>query len=87
MSRSSKARLEWLQIFPDGTCGVAIDGRAVWRSPGTVDLDAPFHVVLEGNSLDTKILIGPVEVWRGMRDDVVDWLAVNVHNAEVLERR
>ena len=29
-----------------------------------LDLDAPFRVVLEGNSLDTKVLIGPVDVWR-----------------------
>jgi len=64
-----------VQILADGRCGVAVDGRAVWVSRGSVPLDRPFNVVLEGKSHGTRVLVGDVEVWRGVRADV-DWRGV-----------
>ncbi|HEY0997332.1 MAG TPA: AAA family ATPase [Gemmatimonadaceae bacterium] len=61
-----------LQLLPDGRCAVAIDGvpRAVSRSP--VPLDRPFRLVLSGQSVATRMLVGPLELWEGVRGDV-DW--------------
>ena len=67
-----------VQILADGRCGVAVDGRAVWISRGSVPLERPFRVVLEGKSHRTRILVGDVEVWQGVRADV-DWRAVEAH--------
>jgi hypothetical protein len=64
-----------VQILADGRCGVAIDGRAAWISRGTVPLERPFRVLLEGKSYHTKVLVGKVEVWTGVRGDV-EWKAV-----------
>jgi DNA-binding SARP family transcriptional activator len=61
-----------LQIFPDGRCGVAINGRPVWRSRATMPVNQPLHLFIHGYSYDTRILAGPLEVWRGVRRDV-DW--------------
>jgi DNA-binding SARP family transcriptional activator len=64
-----------VQILPDGRCGVALDGRAMFISRGSVSLDRPFRLVLQGMSHDTRVLVGGVEVWQGVRGDV-DWSAV-----------
>lgn len=61
-----------LQIFPDGRCGVAIDGRAVWLSSSSIVLDRPLSVMLSGRSAGTTILVGRTRVWRGI-DPGVNW--------------
>jgi hypothetical protein len=62
-----------LQMFPDGRCGAAINGRLVAISEATLPLDRPYNVVVEGNSLGTRMLVGPLEVWEGVKGGV-DWL-------------
>lgn len=64
-----------LQIFPDGTCGAAFNAKALWRSRFPLPLDVPYRVVLQGKSLRTKILVGHLEVWEGVRGGV-DWSAL-----------
>ena len=64
-----------LQIFPDGHCGVALDGRALWVSRRPIATDRHFRVVLSGNSAGARMLFGPVEAWQGVMDGV-DWTAV-----------
>lgn len=65
-----------LQIFPDGRCGIAINGLAVWRSEGSVRLDLPYRIGISSMSHRTRILVGPLEVWEGVRHDV-DWAALD----------
>ncbi len=65
-----------IQLFPDGECGIAIDGVPVWRSPGRIPVDQPYRIVIAGNSADTKVLVGPLQVWRGVRKDI-DWALVD----------
>jgi|GEM_PF-445657 len=64
-----------LQIFADGRCGVALDGRPVWMSRRPVATDRPFRAILSGNSAGTRMLFGPVTVWQGVMDGV-DWAAL-----------
>jgi DNA-binding SARP family transcriptional activator len=60
-----------LQILPDGRCGFAVDGRVLWVSaPGWVDRTV--HVMLAGNSVDTKMLVGPLRVSSGIAPGI-DW--------------
>ena len=65
-----------VQIFPDGRCGAAVDGRPVWRSRHPLSLESPFRLVLDGASVDRGALFGPVEVWQGVKGDV-DWTALD----------
>jgi DNA-binding SARP family transcriptional activator len=64
-----------LQLFPDGTCGVAIDGRPVARTNTAVPLDATYRVITDGRSFRTQLLVGPLEIWEGVRTDV-DWASL-----------
>lgn len=61
-----------LQIFPDGTCGVALNGKPLARTTVSPPLEVPHRVILAGKSLETKMLVGSLEVWEGVRTDV-DW--------------
>jgi hypothetical protein len=65
-----------IQLFPDGTCGFAIDGVAQWRSPSRVPIDTSYRVWISGSSVETSLVVGPVQVWRGVRPDV-DWRAAD----------
>jgi hypothetical protein len=64
-----------VQIFPDGTCGLAMNGNAVARTSAPVDLVRPFVVLLGSSSADTRILVGALEAWEGIRPGV-DWEAL-----------
>jgi len=61
-----------VQIFPDGRCGLAIDGKEVDVGPEAIPLSDPFRLVLQGQSVRTRVLVGHLTVWRGVRTDV-DW--------------
>lgn len=65
-----------IQYFPDGTCGFALDGRPVWRDTVGADADTPMRVLLAGKSVRTRIRVGRVEVWEGIREGV-DWMALD----------
>ncbi len=70
---------EWqtvrLQLLPDGRCGIAINGEPRWLSSGAVTLDRPYRVFIHGKSVNTKVLVGTVEVWQGVKNDV-SWESV-----------
>lgn len=61
-----------LQIFPDGSCGLAINGEPRSITRRSSDLGAPFRLIVDGNSYRTRVLVGPIEVWRGVKGDI-DW--------------
>jgi hypothetical protein len=66
-----------VQIFPDGRCGMAIDGKPVLMAEIQLPLDQPYRLDLEGNSVGTKMLVGPLDVWEGVKGGV-DWSALSV---------
>jgi hypothetical protein len=65
-----------LQLFPDGRCGIALNGKPLWRSPLSRPVDVPFRVAFLGKSTGNRVSVGHVEVWEGVRGDV-DWSALN----------
>jgi DNA-binding SARP family transcriptional activator len=64
-----------LQLFPDGRCGIAVDGKPLAITRDVMPPAERYWVVLEGNSVGSRMLAGPLEVWSGVRDDV-DWAAL-----------
>ena len=60
-----------VQIFPDGRCGLALDGVALDIAPASGPLDS-LYVMTEGSSVDTRVLVGKITVRRGVPRDV-DW--------------
>lgn len=64
-----------LQIFPDGTCGMAVDGRVVRILDSALPMDRPYVLMLLGKSVRTRILVGSLSVWEGVRPGI-DWSRV-----------
>jgi hypothetical protein len=60
------------QVLPDGRCGLAIDGQAVYLVPAKGPFTPPALAVTQGNMSGTRILIGRVQIRSGVPDDV-DW--------------
>jgi hypothetical protein len=77
MRRGAPHRLR-VQILADGRCGVAVDGKPMFVSRSGLPLDRPFRLVLSGMSYHTRVTVGGVEVWQGVRGDV-DWRLVQRH--------
>jgi hypothetical protein len=65
-----------LQLLPDGRCAVAVNGEALRISALGVSTDLPRHVVADGQSVRTRMLVDHLEVWRGVRQDI-DWNRVD----------
>jgi hypothetical protein len=60
-----------LQIFPDGRCGVAVNGVSMFVGMPTHELQRAW-LFLDGASVRTLILVGPLTIVRGVPTDV-DW--------------
>ncbi|MGH7616383.1 MAG: AAA family ATPase [Gemmatimonadaceae bacterium] len=58
-----------MQIFPDGRCGLAIDGKPLFVS-GARLLEPRVHVTLSGNSVGTKLLVGRLRVLTGLAPNI-----------------
>jgi hypothetical protein len=61
-----------LQLFPDGRCGVAIDGVARLIHDRQVSMGDSAVLIISAYSHRTRILVGPLDVWTGVRGGV-DW--------------
>ena len=61
-----------VQLFPDGTCGFAIDSRPISRSVSPRSHRDSAAISLEGQTVGSPLLIGPLKVWSGVPTDV-DW--------------
>lgn len=58
-----------LQIFPDGTCGLAIDGIPRWRSTERLDLTRDYRLAFRSQAFNAEILLGTVSMWSGVRSE------------------
>ena len=65
-----------LQIFPDGSCGVAVNGIPIWRSLPRIALENRFRIWLTGHAMGTEPMFGRLTVWTGVGPDV-DWAALD----------
>ena len=69
-----------VQLFPDGRCGVAVNGRAVALGRVRSVSPGPAHLTLDGKSFGTRLLVGALTVFTGVPADV-DWAAVDAAGA------
>jgi hypothetical protein len=63
-----------LQVFADGRCGLAVDGEVMAISERALPTNKPLRVVLEGQSVRARMLVGKLSMWRGERLDL-PWFA------------
>jgi hypothetical protein len=73
--RSGKPYRLLVQLFPDGRCGVAVNGKPVLLVAGPPIRSASYRVLIFGRSVATQIAVGQVAVWSGVRTDV-DWKSI-----------
>lgn len=66
-----------MQLFPDGRCGLAIDGRPLMIVQGLPINDARYRLILGGNSAQTDILVGNIQMWTGVRSDI-PWIDLDL---------
>ncbi len=65
-----------VQLFPDGRCGVAIDGRALRIVPTEITGVDSYRLIIGGKSVHTQLLVGALEMWEGVKPDI-DWRKAN----------
>ena len=62
-----------LQLFPDGRCGAAVNGRVVGLGAAAIRLQARrAYVYIYGNSPGTLAVVGPVTISKGVADGI-EW--------------
>ncbi|HEX6051617.1 MAG TPA: hypothetical protein VFZ21_20260, partial [Gemmatimonadaceae bacterium] len=59
-----------VQLLPDGRCAVAVNDRAVAITAPAARLDSRIRIALFGQSFNTQMLVGRLEVFRGVKTDV-----------------
>ena len=59
-----------MQLFPDGRCGLAIDGKPLMIAEGLPIGNARYRLVIGGNSMQTDMLVGSLQMWNGVRSDI-----------------
>ncbi len=63
-----------IQLFPDGRCGVAVDGTPVALTQVSLPNVGWVRAIVSGSSRATRMLVGTLRVVRGVPDDI-DWLS------------
>ena len=58
-----------VQWLPDGRCAVLLNGRLVAVDNGIQRSDLA-RAIMWGNSVGTEVLLGPMEVWKGVVPEV-----------------
>ncbi len=61
-----------IQVLPDGRCGVAVNGRALFVSAQRFDPGVPLLLVTYGSSWRSRMLLGPLTIRDGVPGDI-DW--------------
>ncbi len=61
-----------IQIFPDGRCGVAVNGEPLFSSKARLSVPSAPLLVTYGNSWHSRMLLGPITVSNGVPHGV-DW--------------
>jgi hypothetical protein len=66
-----------LQLFPDGWCAIAVDGRPVFASDSRVmsSMSRPLRLFIYATSDGPPVRVHRAQVWTGVRSDI-DWTAV-----------
>lgn len=61
-----------IQLFPDGSCGYAMDGVPIVRSGPGSGLERPYRLWLAGHAVGTTPMVRPLRIWTGVKPGVQD---------------
>lgn len=61
-----------LQLFPDGRCGIAVNGRPIQISNTAARSTDLFRALVQGSSVGTRVLVGQVTLRTGVPTDM-EW--------------
>lgn len=61
-----------LQLFPDGRCGLAINGRPLYVASSPDAAPTSVHPIVQGSTAGTRMLVGRVTIRKGVPADI-DW--------------
>jgi DNA-binding SARP family transcriptional activator len=75
-----------LQLFPDGRCGLAVDGHPLRISRSHPPAPDSLHVVIEGHSHETMMVVGGLRVTAGVPRDI-EWTSLRYDGAAWVRRR
>ncbi len=64
-----------LQVFPDGRCGMAVNGAALFVANEHFGAGVPLRLTSYGNSWKTRMLLGPLTIMEGVPSDI-DWARI-----------
>lgn len=70
-----------MQLWPDGRCGLAINGRPVLLSESPAQFSSTMVVYFVGHSVGTVVGLGRVRVWTGVRPGV-DWSVLEMSRGD-----
>lgn len=56
-----------IEVLTDGSCAFSADERQLWRSTSGFAAGDSVELFFLGHSVGARIMVGPVEVWRGIR--------------------
>jgi hypothetical protein len=70
-----------LQLFPDGRCGVAINGQPLLIDHEGFVSARPVRLLFEGSSVGSQVLVGPLRVVAGVPADI-DWTTLRFNGRE-----
>lgn len=59
-----------VQLFPDGRCGIAVDGEPLFVSEGRMIGTGQVQLLLSGNAHESQATVGPLQLWSGVRPGV-----------------
>lgn len=59
-----------LQLFPDGRCGVAVNGVPLAVTEAVQPIPPTIRPTVIGHSAETTLRVGALELWSGVRGDV-----------------
>jgi hypothetical protein len=64
-----------IQVFPDGRCGIALDGKPMLLTERVFDPSAKVTLTISSQSVRTDAAVGPLQLWRGV-DPGIAWRSI-----------
>jgi hypothetical protein len=75
-----------VQLFPNGRCGIAINGKPLMITPAESTPKGPMILIIQGHSVGTKILVGCLTVVAGIPTDI-DWTRLEFDGSKWVQPR
>ena len=75
-----------VQLFPNGRCGIAIDGKPLLITPAESTPKGPMILIVQGHSVNTRMLVGRLTVATGIPTDI-DWTRLEFDGSKWVQPR